>query len=50
VLYGRIRRSPGGELLERIARRGPILTEEELAAAEEAKHSGKVPEGKWARG
>lgn len=40
----------GGELLERMARRGPIMTEEETAAVEEAKRVAEAPEDKWAQG
>jgi predicted CopG family antitoxin len=39
----------GRELLERIARRGPIMTEDEVAAVEAAKAETRVPEDKWAR-
>lgn len=40
----------GGELLERIARRGPVMTEPELDELEAAKRDAAPPEDKWARG
>ena len=39
----------GAELLERIAQRGAILTEEEAGAVEAGKREVGVPEDKWAR-
>jgi len=39
-----------GELLERIARRGASMTEEEAAAIEAAKRDAEAPENKWAQG
>ncbi len=39
----------GEELLERIARRGATMTEEEAAAVEAAKREVGAPEDKWAR-
>lgn len=40
----------GEELLDRIARRGAIMTEEETAAVEAAQREVGAPEDKWARG
>lgn len=40
----------GTELLERIARHGPTMTADELAAVEAVKRNAEAPEDKWARG